>query len=271
MKKALMMRSPIKIITEGRAKVLVNGEEIKVEDITAVRYDFGSAWLNVNEATGERFYNEEALSVVAHNRKEISRSLHIAQVDVISTDMKAVVEHIREKCGNIAVFVYVSMGNTMQEQLLATKQAFEEGLVDRIIIREPREAELDAVGIKALLKMTCETLGVKKDDNIGLCDSPVGCSIGRSCLSAALCRHLSAKYGDDIDMVVPSQNHEGMSEDTARACNCIGYTLVDNMMPCPVKVGKTGASAPKAKTEKTSDNQSSKKKSASGKKIIGKW
>lgn len=267
-----MFNSPMRIETNGRAKLLVNGDEMKVEDITAVRYDLMNSYICFNEGTNQTYYNDEMFSIVAHNRSELPRSLHIVQIDVCSTEMDKVVAYIREKCGKVAVFCYVTYGSpSWVEQIGACKEAYEAGLIDRLMIREPREANLDAITIKNIFNVVCNTLGIKKADKVGFCDSPVGCSIGYSCLPAALCRHLSAQYGDDIDMILPSQNHEGMSEDTTRACNCIGHVLVRNIEPCPVKVGKSSTSNTKEKQPKSEGEQKKNKAKTSGKKIIEKW
>ena len=184
----------------------------------------------------------------------------------------AVINYSRSQCGKVAVFCYVTYGAaTWLEQIASMRNAYYSGNVDRIMIREPHEADLDAMGIKNTLSTVCSVLDIKKPDRIGLCDSPVGCSLGYSCLPAALCRHLSAQYGDDIDMILPSQNHEGMSDDTTRACNCIGHMLVRNVEPCPVKVGKSGTSTPKEKQPKNDAEQKKNKPKASGKKVIEKW
>ncbi len=273
MRTALRMTKPIEIKTNGRAKVLVNGEEVALSDITAIRYAFGDehgdcGFLYMNPQTGALEWNA-AINVIAENRKNITKSLHLIELNVVELDMEAVVNTLRQTCGKVAIFLYLDFdGHTTQfeRQLNLAAPAF--NLVDRIMIREKTAETMTHADIKQLKEYVEAKLGVSRSDKIGFCDSPVGCSLGLSCLSARLCRELSAKYGDSIDMVVPSQNHEGMNNDSGRACNCIGFITAEKIEALP-PVNVTGKS--RSELTGTSSEAGQTRKPARSKKTVIRW
>ena len=270
----------MKVETLGRVKIIVNGEETRLDEIPAVRYAFGNeAWL-IGKENGEQDFNVVLAETIKHNRTELKRSLHIIELDAtFGSATDAVINYIRQFCGNIAIFMYVDFTGeydlSFVSEVESIKGVFQSGLVDRIMIRESRTANLDAMGVRNAIKYVASTVGDKKAEKIAMCDSPIGCSIGMSCLPAAVCRDLAAKYGDDIDMVLPSQNHEGMLRSSDRACNCIGFVEVAEIKPCPVKEtkAKAGSSTKKTSGEKDMAEKENKipKKKSLGKKVMLKW
>lgn len=272
MRTALKMNVPMEIKTNGRSKILVNGEEVALSDITAIRYDFGKeagdcGFLRLTEAGTYEF--NEAASIIAANRKTITKSLHLIELNVVEADMAALVSGIRQICGKVAVFLYIDFDgytDKFQRSIELAVPAF--GLVDRVMLRERTSETLKHEDIKKLKQYAEEKFGVRKSDKIGLCDSPVGCNIGMSCLSAITCRELAAKYGDNIDMVVPSQNHEGMNNNGERACNCIGFTVVTSLgVLDAVNIARKSSSSQSGENGEAGQ----KKKSAFGKKVVLKW
>lgn len=273
MRTALRIKEPVEIKTNGRTKILVNGEEMALTDITAVRYAFGKdesdcGFLRVNGETGQLEFNEAA-RVIAANRATITRSLHIIELNVVNVDMTTVVNGLRQICGNVAIFLYVNFdGYTekFERQLALAAPAF--GPVDRLMVRERADHTLTHKELIDLKKYVQEKMGDPKTTKVGFCDSPVGCGLGLSCLSAVLCRELAAKYGDDIDMVVPSQNHEGLSNSCDRACNCIGFTEVNTIAALdPVNVAKKSSKEP----SESSGEAKTKKKASLGKNVVIRW
>ena len=274
MRTALRMTKPIIIKTNDRAKLLVNGDkEVALADIIAVRYAFGNeqgscGFFDYNAETNTIAYNQNA-QVIAENRKTLNKSLHIIELDMGEGDTKMTIEGLRQICGNVAIFAYINFNGYTPEfeaQLARVIPAFAD--MDRLMIRERTTETLSYKDAQDLMKYVKEKVGDPKTNKVGLCDSPVGCGLGLSCLSAVLCRELAAKYGDSIDMVVPSQNHEGMSGNGDRACNCVGYIEVESIEVLPPKqVGKK-AGEPSVKKDGEAET---KKKPSLGKKVVVKW
>ena len=272
MKTVLKFKKPSLIKTNGRAKVKVNGQEMNVSDIPAVRYAFDndgfSWWLTQDPADQSKIIiNDDVCKLVKIAKAELPKSLHIVELGLWENiDLAWEIQQIREKVGKVAIFVYVDYDGDLNK-LVGNLDTIESvyGDIDRLLIRERTEDCLGAEEVNEIIDLAAGQVGDAKAEKIGMCDSPVGCSIGYSCLSAALCRHLSAKYGDSLDMVVPSQNHEGMSSSAENVCGCICWTLVETFEALEAKaVSKESSSDEKSE-------QSAKKKPAGSKKMVMRW
>lgn len=272
MRTALKIKGVKQIKTGGGAKILVNGKETRVDDITAVRYSLGIEDLFIINEDNSFSVNTNNLKVIGNNRKDLDKSLHVVEIPVCNCDMHELVNTIREICGGVAVFVYVDYDMQFTEERFITRLELMRNIitgeeVDRVIFKESDELGATPYDIKELLKYVKDFYGLKSDSIFGLCNSPVGCSIGKSCLSAILCRQLSAKYGESLDMVVPSKNHEGMSSNTYNVCNCIGFIEVDSITECKSTSGKS------EKKEHSGENKavSNKKLTVPKKGVIHAW
>ena len=285
MKTSLKFRTPIVIGTNGKQKLDVNGQTVALSDIPAVRYAFGDesgelgyehcGWLQIGE-DGNLHLKDDAVEAVKKNREDLDKSLHIVELDVVDTDMTVLVNGIRQVCGKVAVFAYINYDHNQERFMAQLKRAIEAfQVIDRLMIRDKEGLITLAADANTLLAGIKKNAGAPKSNKVGLCDNPVSCSLGTCCLSAALCRELSALYGDSIDMVVPSQNHEGMSGTCDRACNCIGYVEVEHVKPLESNKA-TLSNSGKQKQHKNDDGEQSdsstpKKKPLLGKKVLYKW
>lgn len=247
MKAVLKVKRPIKIYSNS-GKLIVNGEKIALSDIVAFRYDFEeSSWV-----IGEGEYatiNNDTFESIEFNRKYIDKSLHIVELHThYKFNVAEMAFRLREKIPNIAIFVhayYNGNEDDLEKELMYVASAHRVANLDRFMLHD----NTDCLTIKfasELLKYASAKTCIQQKD-IGICDSPIGCSLGIGCLSAIKCRELSAKYGDSLDMVIPSKNNESASQNNQRACSCVYSIVVDSL---------------KAYTQPVKDNDETKKKVA---------
>lgn len=283
MKTTLKFYSPIKVAGEKDVKISLNGEAGKADDITACRYVFGAKnWLTTN-TDGAVVFNSNTIECVNYNRSMFDKALHIIEVNITELmettqfDLSGYVDMLRQLCPGVAIFVYIDCKGMEHIVQAATglRTAFTDGKVDRLIVREITQENSQCLRIedlKAIMDAICNAVGDKKcTEKIGFCNSPIGCSIGKSCLSAALCRELAAIYGDSIDMIIPTQNHEGLNNSKDLACNCLKYTIVKSLEFVAKTAARTSTKAPKDKSSKGTSTAPKKSGTAGGKKVVLPW
>lgn len=269
MKKSLKFKEPVKVELGSGKKFIVNGEELGVDDVTAVRYVFGA------------LVGESELNVIKHNIGVLYKSLHLVEVHLSECESNSegnwVANHIkwlRDSLPEVAIFVYCGCfrdneGNMKCDTLLNEVRMVADK-IDRLMLLD----KADDFGVEEAMRFVKEIeafSGVGRG-KVGLCDSTVGCTVGLGCLSAQLCRELSAKYGSTLDMVVPSKNHEGALGEPGRACNCIGYVEVESLCAksSPEKAPKKSSKAPSTEsTAKTKKEPAPKK--PKGIRLVERW
>ena len=121
-----------------------------------------------------------------------------------------------------------------------------------------KTTNLDMVNAKKIISKLAKELTVKQED-IGICSSPLCMNGELACLTSLKARELAAIYSSNTEVALPSANHQCMN-----CCGCMRFFDINSDTVAPedkvVKKAKSVSSNSKETTKKSTTKQNNASK-----------
>lgn len=221
---SLMLDKMVPVTMNGSKDITVNGHDLRVDkDIPFIRYRFDDI-------------GAEELEYVEMMQSVFTKSVHLLEI-TLDENTEEVIDRINNSGLSAARFLYWHITDNMCENpekaVLEHMPLFVKVInsIDGIIFYDDTSI-LDMVTYRKFVGSLQATAIGRHDEFYGLCNSPFSCS-EFACLTAVKARSLQAKYCTDVDVPLPTSNHQDNP-----TCGCIRHLIVNDPIVGVVKAAK---------------------------------
>lgn len=248
---SLMINQMVNVSMNGSKDIEVNGHELRIDrDIPFIRYKIG-------------YVDNRVIEYIRMMQGIFTKSVHLVELDL--NEHSAEYLDMLDTSGlSVARFLYWHVDDIMCNNIEASVREYMPMIVatinkiDGLMIYDDTSV-LDMVTYRKFVMSLQNTAIRRHDDFYGLCNSPFSCS-EYACLTAVKARKLQAKYCTDVDVPLPTSNHQDNP-----TCGCIRHFIVESDIIGLVKSSKKEVKKEsKKEVKETKEKKETKKKEKKG-------